>query len=69
MKKFKYFRWHDPNLGFGEGPPLIYIRADNIKEAKEKLARVYGFKHDPHFIDGDVKEVDEFTQPQKISII
>lgn len=68
MNKFKYFLWKDPNLGFGEGETLFYINAKDRNEAIKKLKK-RGFKHDPHFIIGDVKEVKEFIQPKQIKII
>ena len=69
MKKFKYFEWADPYMGYGQGDALVYIKANTKKEAKEKLMKKYGWKNDPHFIRGDISEVKEFVQPKLIPII
>ena len=69
MKKFKYFLWSDPNMGTGIGETICYINANNIKHAKNRLIKEQGFKHDPDFISGDVKEVEKFIQPRNIPII
>lgn len=69
MKKWKYFHWSDPNMGWGVGPARIYIEAESAEEAKDKLIARFKFKHDPHFIDGDVREVEDFIQPQQIPVI
>ncbi len=69
MKKFKYFRWIDPTIGYGIGPALIYVKAKNKEQAKYMLISKAGLNHDPDFIDGDVIEVEEFIQPKPIPII
>lgn len=69
MNKYKYFHWNDPYMGFGVGPALYYIEARSREDARTKLMRKLGFRHDPHFIDGDVIEVKEFVQPKPIKII
>jgi hypothetical protein len=69
LKKFKYFYWSDPNMGWGVGETAIYIRAESIKDAKDILVKEHGFKHDPNFIEGDIIEVEEFIQPKMIPII
>lgn len=68
-KKWKYFLWKDPNMGLGEGPAVVYIRANTKEGAKARLKKIFGFKDDPDFIDGDVKEVKEFIQPKEIPVI
>lgn len=60
MKKFKYFKWKYPNEGLGVGKALVYIIANDLVEAKYKLMAKNNFNHDPHFIEGDVIEIDDF---------
>lgn len=73
MKKWKYFRWHCRSTNIYDcsaiGPALVYINANTKEEAKFKLKKILGYKHDPHFISGDVVEVHDFVQPQPIKII
>lgn len=69
MKKFKYFLWSDPNLGYGVGETICYINANNEEHAKSRLIKEKNFKHDPDFISGDIQEVKEFIQPRRIPII
>lgn len=69
MAKFKYFKWLRPDLGFGVGETILYIEAEDYNDAKNKLIDKRGFKHDPHFIAGDIKRVKEFIQPKPIPII
>lgn len=68
MKKFKYFLWRDPNMGYGVGETLYYINAKSKEDAKKRMIG-QGFKHDPHFIDGDIAEVKEFVQPKQIPVL
>lgn len=60
MKKFKYFKWKYSNWGLGVGKALFYISAHNLIEAKYILLSLNNFNNDPHFIEGDVIEIDEF---------
>ena len=69
MKKFKYFLWRDPYMGIGEGKTVCYINANSKEHAKERLIKEKGYKHDPHFIRGDVTQVFDFIQPEKIPVI
>lgn len=39
MKKFKYFLWSDPNLGYGVGETICYINANNEEHAKSRLIK------------------------------
>lgn len=68
MKKFKYYKFTDPNNGSGVGETVLYLEADNIEEAKEILMLNHNYKHDPHFITGDVMVVDSFKQPEMIPV-
>lgn len=69
MKKWKYFKWTDPNKSCGIGPALLYVKADTKAEAIYKLISKANLNHDPDFIDGDVVEVDDFIQPKPIPIV
>lgn len=68
-KKYKYFLWADPYMGWGVGPAEVYIEAESKEQAKNKLKSEFGFKYDPDFIRGDVTEVKEFVQPERIKVI
>lgn len=68
MKKFKYFLWNDPYMGWGVGETLLYINAESEEKARQKLKDVKGFT-DTDLINGDVREVNEFIQPEPIEII
>ena len=69
LKKFKYYYFTDPNMGWGIGETAIYIKAKDKEDAKDILIKEHGFKYDPDFIDGDIAEVEEFIQPKRIPII
>jgi hypothetical protein len=47
----------------------VYIEAESKEQAKNKLKSEFGFKYDPDFIRGDVTEVKEFVQPERIKVI
>ena len=56
-------------MGWGVGPAEVYIEAESTEQAKNKLQLTFGFKDDPDFIRGNVTEVKEFVQPERIKVI
>ena len=68
-KKYKYFLWLDKEKGIGEGETLYYILANNWLAARNVLRKTLNFNYDPHFIDGDVKEIDEIPKDTKLPVL